>query len=196
MWSPLQKKYPDGNVDITLREVLYYTISESDGNGCDILFKLAGGTAKVNKYVRSLGIQGMSIVSTEEEMHCGWEVQYKNYSSPLAMGRLFCKFELDSVLALSSKDFLWNLLTQNIFGAKRIKGQLPAGTIVAHKTGTSDTNDKGITAAANDAGIVTLPNGKHFVIVVFVSDSPDNDEVRNKVIADIAKAAWDAYTAN
>ena len=193
-WSPLRKKYPNANVDVELREILSYTIRESDNNGCDILFKLVGGTAKVNKYIHSLGIKGMSIAATEKEMHSAWNVQYKNYSSPLAMGKLFCKFALENILSSASKNFLLNLLTKNDLGSNRIPAQLPAGTIVAHKTGTSDVNDKGIAAAANDAGIVTLPNGDHFVIVVFVSDSPDNEISRNKLIADIAKAAWDSFT--
>jgi beta-lactamase class A len=77
-------------------------------------------------------------------------------------------------------------------GAKRLKGQLPAGTIVAHKTGTSGTQN-GITAATNDIGIITLPNGKHLAIAVFVSDSPADETAREEVIAKIAKAAWDAY---
>ena len=86
-------------------------------------------------------------------------------------------------------------MTETSTGPKRIKGQLPPGTLVAHKTGTSATNEKGITAAVNDIGIVTLPNGTHFVISVFVSNSKENDETNEKIIADITKLAWD-YFAN
>lgn len=193
-WSPLRKKYPNGNVDITLRELLTYTVSESDNNGCDILLRLLGGTAKVNKYVHNLGINEMQIAATEEEMHKDWPVQYKNWTTPYAMAQLLCKFTSGSILSAPSKNFLWNVMAATVTGSGRIKGNLPAGTIVAHKTGTSDTNDKGITAATNDAGIVTLPNGKHFVIVVLVSDSSDNDKTRDEIIAGIAKAAWDAYS--
>ena len=75
----------------------------------------------------------------------------------------------------------------------RIKGQLPEGTIVAHKTGSSDTNEEGIIGAANDIGIVTLPNGRHFAISVFVTNSKENDETNEKIISDIAKAAWDYF---
>lgn len=87
-------------------------------------------------------------------------------------------------------------MVQNIFGSKRIIGELPDGTIVAHKTGTSGLNEKGIAAATNDVGIVTLPNEKHFAIVVFISDSSDNENMRDKIIADIAKVIWDAYLTN
>ena len=55
-------------------------------------------------------------------------------------------------------------------GLKRTKGLLPHGTGVAHKTGTSSTVN-GVTAATNDVGLVTLLNGQHIAIAVFVSDS-------------------------
>ncbi len=41
-WSPIRVKYPEGNIKLTVAELLQYTISESDNNGCDILLKLIG----------------------------------------------------------------------------------------------------------------------------------------------------------
>jgi beta-lactamase class A len=79
-------------------------------------------------------------------------------------------------------------------GAKRLKGLLPAGAVVAHKTGTSGAQ-KGITAATNDIGIITLPNGKHLAIAVFVSDSPADEATREGVIAKVAQAVWDKFAA-
>ena len=49
------------------------------------------------------------------------------------------------------------------------------------------------TAATNDVGIVTLPNGQHFIIVVFVSNSNAESKDRDEIIANIAKIVWDAY---
>ena len=78
-------------------------------------------------------------------------------------------------------------------GKKRIKGQLPESAIVAHKTGTSGTNENGVSAAVNDIGIVTLSNGKHFLISIFVSDSYENEETNEKIISDIAKLTWNYF---
>jgi beta-lactamase class A len=47
--------------------------------------------------------------------------------------------------------------------------------------------------ATNDAGIVNLPDGNHFIIVAFVSDSKADDIIRERLIAEISKAAWDSY---
>ncbi len=194
-WSPLREKYPDGNADVSLDEIIQNTVAWSDNNGCDILFKLVGGTSKVNSYFHKLGIKDLNIVANEEAMHKDWSIQYKNCSTPMAMAKLLYKFKCDSILSKSSRDYLYDIMESTVTGAKRIKGQLPAEVKVAHKTGSSGVKD-GIAAATNDIGIVNLPNGNQYTIVVFVSDSPENEEARDKVIADISKAIWDTYIDN
>jgi beta-lactamase class A len=193
-WSPLKEKYPGGNVEIPLRDVLYYTVSQSDNNGCDVLFRLMGGPKNVDRYIKDLGIENISIAATEEEMHREWNVQYTNWCTPLAMGQLFKLFFADSILSKESRKFLWKILTETSTGTHRIKGLLPADAVVGHKTGSSGTNEKGVTAASNDAGIVTLPNGNHIVLVVFVSNSTAKDSTRDTVIAQISKVVWDYYS--
>ncbi len=192
-WSPLREKYPAGNVELTLEEILTATVAWSDNNGCDILFRLLGGPKTVDDYIRSLGMDGMSIVSTEEEMHKDWNVQYRNYSSPFAMAILLSKFYQESILSQKSTEYLWRVMVNTTTGIQRLKGKLPEGTIVGHKTGSSGMNDKGIAAATNDVGIVILPNNTPVVIVVFVSDSDAQEKIREEIIADIARAVWDAY---
>ena len=83
-------------------------------------------------------------------------------------------------------------MTESANPADRIKGKLPAGAVVAHKTGSSARNYD-LIAATNDIGIVTLPNGRHFAIVVFVSDYKGGYERGGNLIAQIARLAWDAY---
>ena len=75
-------------------------------------------------------------------------------------------------------------------GPRRIKGLLSPTTTVAHKTGTSGTVN-GLTRATNDVGLITLPDGKHLAVAVFVADSKANQAIRERVIAKIARAAWD-----
>jgi beta-lactamase class A len=68
----------------------------------------------------------------------------------------------------------------------------PPNTPVAHKTGTSDTR-YGLTAATNDVGIITLPDGRHITIAVFISDSRADDATRDPAIATSARdifACW------
>jgi len=191
-WSPLRDKYPDG-AEITLGELLSYMVSQSDNNACDFLLKKLGGTQTVMDYLQNLGVKGINIVASEGDMAKAWEVQYTNWCKPAEVVRLLDLFYSGKVLSKSSNDFLLKIMTETTTGPKRLKGLLPADAVVAHKTGTSATNDEGLTPATNDVGIITLPNGKHLAIAVFVCNSKADDATRELVIAQIAKAAWDVY---
>ncbi|HEY5916447.1 MAG TPA: class A beta-lactamase, subclass A2 [Chryseolinea sp.] len=193
-WSPLQKKYPEGNVDVPLSEILMYTVSQSDNSGCDILFRLLGGPSNVEKFIHSLGVRGMAIATTEEQMHADWNVQFTNWSEPLAMVQLLQLIHEGKVLSSSSNEFLLKIMTETTTGPNRIKGLLPKDAMVAHKTGTSGPNEEGVTAAINDVGIVTLPNGKHYAIAAFMLNSKSDPKKLEAVIAAIAKSAWDYYS--
>jgi beta-lactamase class A len=194
-WSPLRDKYPDGNVKIPLAEIIRFMVSESDNNACDILLRLVGGAKTVNDYIHELGIKNIAIRYNEEEMHREWNVQFSNWTTPVATTRLLKLFYDGKILSAKSYDFLWKVMCETSTGKERIKGQLPTGTLVAHKTGTSGTNAQGITAAINDIGIVTLPNGNHFVISVYVSNSKENTQTNEKIISDISKLVWDYFVS-
>ena len=68
-YSPLRDKYPEGGFDMSIAELLKYTLQQSDNNACDILFHYQGGPDSANKYIRSLGIQDCEITHTENDMH-------------------------------------------------------------------------------------------------------------------------------
>jgi beta-lactamase class A len=189
-WSPMRDQYNSETADITLREILRFTVSASDNNGCDILFRLAGGTSKVNDYIHRLGIKNIAIVATEAEMATRWDVQYENWCTPNAMVALLRLFLDHEVLSPPSRELLMQFLKGTSTGPGRIKGLLPPGTVVAHKTGTSDTNLKGVTAATNDVGIIFLPGGSHLILAVYIRDSRADEKIRERVIARIASSVF------
>lgn len=191
--SPILDKYPKGNVDISIEEIVRSTISESDNVGCDVLLRTVGGPSKVEKYIHSLGVKEMAIATTERGQQVADEsVQYRNWATPTAMTRVLTLLAAGKVLSPQNTAVLMKFMTESTPGKNRLKGLLPEGTPVAHKTGTSGTHD-GITRATNDAGIITLPNGNHMAITVFVSDSHASEADREQTIAKIAKAAWDHW---
>ncbi|RQO66125.1 class A beta-lactamase, subclass A2 [Pedobacter sp. KBW06] len=190
-WSPLREKYLNGNVGLPLSEILKYTVSESDNNGCDILFRLIGGTGKADQFIKKQGIKEISITGTEEEMHKDDQVQFRNWTTPKAANNLLKKFLEGKVLKKTTEDFLMKIMEETVTGPGKIKGLLPKGTLVAHKTGNSGVNKEGITAASNDIGIVTLPNGKKMLISAFVSMSKESDQENDKIIAALTKAAFE-----
>ena len=192
-WSPIRDKYPQGGVELTLAEILRHTVAESDNNGCDILLRMAGSPEAVNRHIRGLGIKDFSIRFTEHEMHQKWDRQFSNWTTPEGAVALLADFYKRKFLEQEQFDFLWKVMLETVTGDGRIKGRLPAGTPVAHKTGTSGVNGKGVMAAVNDIGIVTLPDGRHFAIAVFVANSTENITDNERTIAEVAKVVWDHF---
>jgi len=191
--SPLRDQHPQGT-ELTLSELVRFALVESDGTASDVLMKLAGGRIPIQTYVTDLPVTDMVVLNTEKELGQDWQAQYRNSATPeAAVGLLRALFERRG-LSESSQTLLLKFMTESRPGPNRLKGLLPIGTVVAHKTGTSG-KENGITAATNDIGIVTLPNGKHLAIAVFVSDSPADEATREGVIAKIAKAVFDSLSS-
>lgn len=189
-YSPIRDKYPQGT-SLTVADLLRYALVESDGTASDVLMRVSGGAAAVQSYLGDLGISEIKVVDTENAMSQDHSVQYRNYATPEAAVALLRALDERRGLSEASQALLLKLMMDSRPGAKRLKGLLPVGTAIAHKTGTSGT-ENGMTAATNDIGIITLPNGKHLAIAVFVSDSTADEVTREGVIAKIAKAVWDA----
>src|SRR5277367_1981614 len=193
-YSPLQDKYPDGNVDVPLRELLQLGTSLSDNVAADIVLRTIGGPAVVNDYMRSIGVAGFRLVDDEQALAGDNELQYRNWFEPAGAVQLLRRISDNSPLTAEHTRILLQWMQDSPTGAHRIKGELPAGTIVMHKTGSSGTRD-GVTAATNDIGLITLPDGRRLAIAIFVTDSRADDSTRDAVIARIAKAAYDESVA-
>ncbi|KAF3889278.1 MULTISPECIES: class A beta-lactamase [Nostocales] len=181
--------------EFRLAELLKYMVSESDSTACDVLLRLIGKPQRVTEYLRNLDVNDIVVANTENEIQFGKDraLQYRNYATPDAAVNLLRAFHKGRGLSKSTQALLRQWMIETSTGPNRIKGLLPKGTVVAHKTGTSATVN-GVTAATNDVGIVTLPNGQHLAIAVFVSDSQATNAIREEVIAKLAKAAWDEWS--
>ncbi|WP_144283090.1 class A beta-lactamase, subclass A2 [Chryseobacterium echinoideorum] len=190
-WSPIREKFPNGNIEMSLGEMIYYTVAWSDNNGCDILLRLIGGTETVQKLMDSKGVKNFRIKNNEEQMHKGIQYLYDNYTTPHSLAQLYKDFYLGKILSKKSTDYLYNIMLNTETGTNKLKEQLPKKTI-AHKTGSSGKTGN-LTVAENDSGIVTLPNGKHYSIIVFISDSTEPEAVNCQMISDISKTVWDYF---
>lgn len=192
-WSPLRDKYPDGGVEVPLSEILEMTVAQSDNSGCDILLGLLGGPKTVQQFFDSKGVKNFQIISGEAEMHKDWNVQYKNYSTANAATDALKKFYDGKLLSEKSTDYLMKVMLSTSTGKNKLIEQLPKNTPVARKTGASGKNNDGLTGAENEIAIVTLPNGRHYAITVFVSNSTESSDVNCKMISDISKVVWDYF---
>jgi beta-lactamase class A/beta-lactamase class A VEB len=195
-WSPLRDENPNGG-SFSIENLIQYSVSHSDNTACDVLIKLIGTPKTVEAYFKKNNIDDIQITFNEAEMQAKWNNMFENWTTPNAASKILKVFyeNKNNLLSKSNYDFFWKTNKQTTTGKNRIRGQLPKETIVAHKTGWSGTNkETGITAAVNNIGIVFLPNGEYFIISVFVSESKEDFDTNEKIIADIAKATYDFYT--
>lgn len=196
VWSPLRDDNPDGGI-FTLKQLIQYAVSHSDNTACDMLIQLIGTPKDVEKYIKHCGIADIQITFNEQEMQAKWDNMFENWTTPIAASETLKLFyeNKNGLLTRESYSFFWQTNKETSTGNNRIKGKLPEGTVVAHKTGWSGTHKvTGITEAVNNIGIVFLPDGTYFFLSVFVTQSKESFEENEAIIAEIAKATYDFYT--
>ena len=188
-YSPLQDEYPNGDVDVPLNRLLQLTVGLSDNTAADILLRIAGGPGVVREYIASLHVTGFHLEDGERELHRDVQAQYRNWFEPAGAVQMLRIISDHSPLTAQHNGLLlgW-MLPATPTG--RLDGALPKGTIVAHKSGTSDV-DNGLCHAFNDIGLISLPDGRKLAIAVFITDSTADEAARKGVIARIGKAAYD-----
>lgn len=191
-YSPLRDKHPQGNIDMSIADLLKYTLQQSDNNACDILFNYQGGPESTNKYIHSLGIDSCSISFTENDMHEDMNRCYLNWSTPLAAAQLLEVFLHQPLFGKTYKDFIYQTMTECKTGADRLFAPLSGkNVIIGHKTGTGDKNTKGQLTAINDIGFVILPNKHTYSIAVFVKDSEESPKASSEIIAKISRIVYE-----
>ena len=191
--SPIRDLNPDGT-QLSIEELLKAAVSESDGTAADVLQRIAGGADAVQRHVESLGVTDMKIKYSHKEFSREWSLQYENWATPIATVDLLRDLWTNGSLSKASTEMLLRFMTESHNPDNRLLGMLPKGTVVAHKTGTGGTQG-GVTSAINDVGIITLPNGKHVLIAVYIQDSTHKGGANaHETIAKIAKAVYEKWS--
>ena len=191
-YSPLRDKYPQGEIEMSIADLLKYTLQQSDNNACDILFDYQGGPDTVNRYIHSLGIRECAIAGTETAMHEDLNLCYENWTTPLAAAELVEIFRKKPLFPNVYKDFIFQTMVECQTGQDRLVAPLLDKKVtVGHKTGTGDLNAKGQQIGCNDIGFVLLPGGRTYSIAVFVKDSEENNQANSKIIANISRIVYE-----
>lgn len=190
-YSPLRDRFPNQRIHISYREILRYTVAESDNNTCDWLIGFVGGIERVDTYIRSLGIKDFHFSETEHSMHVDLRRCYNNWSTPLAMAQLLKTVYSERALSEEHFAFLENTMLNCASGKDKLIAGLPSGVRFAHKTGHSDRLKDGTLICDADAGVIYLPDGGRGYVVVFIKDSRESDRENAKIMADICRVAYD-----
>lgn len=116
----------------------------------------------------------------------------RDTATPHATVQLLTRLSKALLLSRNGSSYLIEVMEQTTTGKQRLKGLLPPGTPVAHKTGTGATI-RNLNEATNDVGVI-LPGTPHEIaIAVYLKGSTRSEAARDRIIAEIARAAYDRW---
>jgi beta-lactamase class A len=111
----------------------------------------------------------------------------KDTATPEATALLMAELWRGAGLSSESRDRLVEAMSAGRSGPRRLRGHLPSGTPVAHKTGT-------MAAAVNDVGIITLPDDAgHVAVAVYVNTLHRTTYRRERTIAQASRVLFDYF---
>lgn len=189
--SPLRDEYGRRDVKLTLKELLRYTITFSDNNGCDILMEYVGGPAAVEACARRLGAGNVFIGHDEAWMHQNIYNQYANWGTPRGMARMLLGFFSSPDIPQEHKDLMAGIMAKTPALPGKILEGLPQGMTAGHKTGSSDRTAQGLKLADNDLAFFRLPDGRYAALAVFLCNSLESPETDLSLIKDITRLSVD-----
>lgn len=118
--------------------------------------------------------------------YLAFERDPRDHATPEAMTRLLEVLWRDEWLSPASGAVIREILARSNEPARLGRG-LPAGTRLAHKTGT-------LSGTVNDAGVFELPDGRgRVVITVYVRSARGPHERVEAAIGDVARAVYDSF---
>jgi beta-lactamase class A len=91
-------------------------------------------------------------------------------ASPIAIAESLARLKKGDLLSPASTQHFLDILAQTETGARRLKGGLPEGWTIAHKTGTGQELGARETGW-NDVGVITAPDGRAYTVAVMIGDT-------------------------
>ena len=198
----------------SVRQLLSAAVSESDNTAVDALLKLVP-PRQVTAFLHAHGIEGMRVdmgeagvdqvfdqlapgqappanetsQAQQRRLQRGYRAYLgdpRNRSTPDAAVDFLYQLQRGTLLSPSSTRALLALL-QAQTRPSRLRSGMPHGVQLADKCGTSYTLD-GRTAAYNDIGILTWPDGRRVIVAAFLTASPAPKAERDALFADLARS--------
>ena len=192
-WSPMLKKYGEGDLSISVGELLRYALVSSDNNASNLLFKYIASPAETDGFVRSVAVDtSFAIRCSEAEMKQDHSLSGLNYSTPLSAALLIRQVFTSDLVERGMQDSIQAALTAVATGRNRLGAAIAdtEGVLFAHKTGSGYRDDSGRLMAYNDVGYFRFPDGSDYSLVVFIRDFAGSEEEASAVIAGISRYVY------
>lgn len=190
-WSPMLKDHSGEEISLPMRRLLEYTLIESDNNASNEMFVRLMSPAACDSVIAGIiPRSSFEIRFNEAEMQNDHSRAYSNRTSPLGAAILIDRVFTDTLVGKSYQDFIKSALLRCQTGPDKISAALSEteGITIGHKTGSGYRDENGRLAASNDVAFVTLPDGRHYALAVFVKDFDGTDAEAAAIIARISAA--------
>lgn len=190
-WSPMLKDHTGEEISLPMRRLLEYTLIESDNNTSNEMFVRLMPPAACDSVIAGIIPRGsFEIRFNEAEMQADHSQAYSNRTSPLGAAILIDRVFTDTLVGKDYQDFIKSALMRCQTGPDKISAALSEreGITIGHKTGSGYRDDNGRLAASNDVAFITLPDGRHYSLAVFVKDFDGTDAEAAATIARISEA--------
>lgn len=141
---------------------------------------------EINDFSRDNRPQNEDLPQVRQAFYDGPE----DKASARQMTELLVMIANGEAVSRESSDVILEILERTQTGANRLRGMLPPGTPIAHKTGT-------IGRVVADVGIITLPGelGRFAISVFTLTDEPDTQR-GERLIAEAARTTYDFFLFN
>jgi beta-lactamase class A len=188
--GPVYDEWKPG-MRVTIARLLDVMLVDSDNTAADVLVARVGGPAAVERALVARGVEGVKVSLDEKGLGAAMKKDLdalergaQNGTSPDAMSALLARLFRGELLSKASTDRILDSLRRCATSGRRFRAGFPKGAEVFDKTGT-------MRISSNDVGIVTLPDGTHAIVSVFVRGGA-GAAARDAAIASVARAVWEA----
>ncbi len=165
---------------VTIRDLVFDMITVSGNLATNILIDLVDAE-KVTQTMRGLGAMDIQVLRGVEDMKA-FERGLNNTTTAYDLLRIYEAIARSEIVSENACQEMITILEEQQFRS-RLPAKLPGDVRVAHKGGS-------ISGVEHDAGLIFLPDGKAYVLVVLSKDLKNDDEGVN-AIAGISKIIYE-----
>lgn len=174
-------QYKPIGTTLTIAELAALMIQTSDNSATNMLLSRIGGMNQLNRSLMYWGLKNTKMNN--------WlpDLTGTNRSSAYDMATLLYNIDNADLLSLPSRTKIISIMSK-VHNTSLIKSALPDGAQFFHKTGD-------IGEMLGDAGIVQMPNGKRYIIVVMVK-RPWNSYEAKEFIIEASRGVYNYLSLN
>lgn len=174
--------YTKVGTKLSIYDLLYLMIIKSSNLATNIMIDLVGAQ-NVNQTMREMGAKDIQVLRGVED-NKAFQKGMNNVTTAYDQMVIFNEMGKGNIVDKRSSDAMINILLDQAFNDK-IPALLPKDVKVAHKTGWI----KGIN---HDAGVVYLPDGRKYVLVLLSKELVD-DKGGVAAMANVSKIVYDYF---